>query len=93
MAYRAYHLSLDGKPAPVINGLTGDQRFFIAYAQTFRQKARDDYTRQNLQTDTHSPDFARINEVLRNFDPWYAAFNVTAEDKLFLSPAERVRIW
>ena len=93
MAYRAYHLSLNGKKAPVINGLTGDQRFFISYAQHQRSKMRDDYTRQILQTDSHSPDFARVNEVLRNFDAWYAAFNVTPDDALYLAPAQRVRIW
>ncbi|HYG47468.1 MAG TPA: M13 family metallopeptidase [Allosphingosinicella sp.] len=93
MAYKAYRLSLKGKEAPVIDGLTGDQRFFISYAQHQRTIYRDAFLRQLMQTDPHSPDFARINAVLRNFDPWYAAFNVKPGDKLYLPPAERVRIW
>ena len=93
MAYKAYRLSLKGQEAPVIDGLTGDQRFFISYAQHQRTIYRDPFLRQLMQTDPHSPDFARINAVLRNFDPWYAAFKVKAGDKLWLPPAERVRIW
>jgi putative endopeptidase len=93
MAYRAYKLSLKGKKAPVIDGLTGDQRFFIAYAQKNRMLYRDDYLRQIMQTDPHSPSFARTNEVLRNFDPWYQAFNVKPGDKMYLPPEQRVRIW
>ena len=93
MAYRAYKISLKGKKAPVINGLTGDQRFFISYAQHQRTEYREAFLRQLFQTDPHSPDFARINAVLRNFDPWYAAFNVKPGDKLYLPPEERVRIW
>ncbi|HUE79462.1 MAG TPA: M13 family metallopeptidase [Sphingomicrobium sp.] len=93
MAYRAYKISLQGKPAPVINGMTGDQRFFISYAQHQRTKYRDEFLRQLMQTDPHSPDFARINAVLRNFDPWYEAFNVKPGDKLYMPPEERVRIW
>ncbi|WP_310468043.1 M13 family metallopeptidase [Sphingomonas sp.] len=93
MAYKAYHLSLKGKPAPVIDGLTGDQRFFISYAQHQRTEYRDAFLRQLMQTDPHSPDFARINAVLRNFDPWYAAFKVQPGDKLYMAPAQRVRIW
>jgi putative endopeptidase len=93
MAYRAYQIALKGKKAPVIDGLTGDQRFFIAYAQKNRAIYRDAYLRQIMQTDTHSPSFARTNAVLRNFDPWYKAFNVKPGHKLYLPPAERVRIW
>ncbi len=93
MAYRAYKIALGGKEAPVIDGLTGDQRFFISYAQHQRTEYRDAFLRQLIQTDSHSPDFARINAVLRNFDPWYKAFDVTAGDKLYLAPAKRVRIW
>jgi putative endopeptidase len=93
MAYRAYHISLKGKKAPVIDGLTGDQRFFISYAQHQRTKYRDEALRQQIQTDSHSPDFARINAVLRNFDPWYKAFNVKATNKLYLPPEQRVHIW
>lgn len=93
MAYKAYKLSLNGKEAPVINGLTGDQRFFISYAQHQRGVDRDDALRQQIQTDPHSPDFARVNEVVRNFDPWYKAFSVKPGDKLYLPPSERVLIW
>ena len=93
MAYQAYQLSLKGKKAPVIDGLTGDQRFFIGYAQAWRWKYRDAFARQLLQTDTHSLAEARVNAVVRNFDPWYKAFNVKPDDKLYLPPAERVRIW
>jgi putative endopeptidase len=93
MAYKAYRLSLKGKKARVIDGLTGDQRFFISYAQHQRTLMRDAFQRQIMQTDPHSPDKARINEVLRNFDPWYAAFDVKPGDKLYLAPKDRVRIW
>jgi putative endopeptidase len=93
MAYRAYQISLKGKKAPVIDGLTGDQRFFIAYAQKNRTLYRDDFLRQIMQTDPHSPSFARTNAVLRNFDPWYKAFNVKPGHKLYLPPEQRVRIW
>lgn len=93
IAYRAYKLSLNGKKAPVINGLTGDQRFFLSYAQHWRDKSRPDALRQQMQTDPHSPDFARVNEVVRNVDAWYKAFNVKPTDKLYLPPEQRVRIW
>jgi putative endopeptidase len=93
IAYRAYHASLGGKPAPVIDGLTGDQRFFIAYAISNRGKWTDEYMRETLQTDPHSPDKARTNLVLQNFDPWYAAFGVKPGDTMYLPPAKRVHIW
>jgi putative endopeptidase len=93
MAYQAYKISLKGKPAPIIDGLTGDQRFFIAYAQSERWKYREAFARQLLQTDPHSLAEARINTVLRNFDPWYKAFNVKPGDKLYLPPSQRVHIW
>jgi len=93
MAYKAYRLSLNGEEAPVIDGFTGDQRFFLSYAQHYRTIYRDPFLRQLIETDPHSPGFARVNAVLRNFDPWYAAFKVKAGDKLWLPPAERVRVW
>jgi len=93
MAYKAYRLSLKGKEAPVIDGLTGDQRFFISYAQHYRNLYRDPFLRQLMETDPHSPSFARVNAVLRNFDPFYAAFKVKPGDRMYLPPAERVRIW
>ena len=93
LAYRAYHLSLKGKPAPVIDGMTGDQRFFMGWAQVWRSKLREETARQYLLVDTHSPAEYRINGILRNFPEWYAAFGVKPGDKLYLPPAERVRIW
>ena len=93
LAYRAYQLSLGGKPAPVIDGMTGDQRFFLAWAQVWRAKTRDETARQLLVTDPHSPSQYRVNGVVRNFDEWYRAFNIQPSDKLYLAPAKRVRIW
>ncbi|MGH8124328.1 MAG: M13 family metallopeptidase [Rhodanobacteraceae bacterium] len=91
-AYRAYHLSLDGKPAPMIDGLTGDQRFFIAFGQAWRGKIRDAALRQRLATDVHAPGRFRA-ETVRNLDPWYKAFNVQPGEKLYLKPDQRVKIW
>ena len=93
LAYRAYKLSLDGKEAPVIDGVTGDQRFFLGWAQVWRGKAREEQERQYLVTDPHSPGRYRINGIVRNFDEWYAAFGVKPGDKLYLPPEQRVRIW
>jgi putative endopeptidase len=93
MAYKAYKLSLKGKPAPVIDGLTGDQRFFIAYALKNRNKWSEQLQRLVMESDPHSPDFARVNGVLRNFDPWYKAFNIKPGDKMYLPPEQRVHIW
>lgn len=93
IAYRAYKISLNGKQAPVIDGLTGDQRFFIAYAQKYRNARRDSSMRVILESDPHSPDSARVNEVLRNFTPWYTAFNIRPGNALYLAPSKRVTIW
>jgi putative endopeptidase len=93
LAYRAYKLSLNGKPAPVIDGVTGDQRFFMAWAQVWRQKIRDEQARQYLIVDPHAPSDVRINGIVRNFDEWYKAFDVKPGDKLYLAPQDRVRIW
>ena len=93
VAHDAYRLSLQGREAPVIDGFTGDQRFFIAYAQKSRNKWSEQLQRVVMESDPHSPDYARVNEVLRNFDPWYKAFNVTKGDKLYVAPKDRVRIW
>jgi putative endopeptidase len=92
-ALDAYHASLKGKPAPVIDGLTGDQRFFLAYAQYYRNKWRDDMMRQLIVSDPHSPDKARVDVVLPNVDGWYQAWGVKPGDKLYLAPEQRVRIW
>ena len=91
-AYDAYHASLGGKEAPVIDGLTGDQRFFIAYAQAWRSKMRDELMRQIIATDGHAPGHYRALTV-RNLDAWYDAFDVKPGDKLYLAPEDRVRIW
>ena len=92
VALDAYHRSLGGKPAPVIDGLTGDQRFFLAYAQGWRDKSREDAMREQMASDPHAPDQYRANTV-RNMDAWYAAFDVKSGDKLYLSPDDRARIW
>ena len=93
LAYRAYRMSLNGQEAPVIDGLTGDQRFFIAWAQVWRSMQREAAGRQRLLTDPHSPEEFRANGAARNHDAWYKAFNVTPDDELYLPPEERVRIW
>jgi putative endopeptidase len=91
-AYRAYHLSQDGKPAPVIDGFSGDQRFFIAFGQAWRSKMRDATLRQRLATDVHAPAQFRA-ETVRNLDPWYKAFDVQPGQKLYLKADQRVKIW
>ncbi len=96
MAYAAYRRHLNeccGGQAPVIDGLTGDQRFFLGWAQVWRAKAREDELRRRLVTDPHSPPEYRVNGVVRNLDAWYGAFDVTEDDALYLPPEERVRIW
>ena len=93
LAYRAYKLSLNGEEAPVIDGLTGDQRFFLAWAQVWRSMQREEIGRQRLQVDPHSPEEYRVNGVVRNIDAWYDAFGVTPDDELYLPPEERVKIW
>lgn len=93
IAYDAYKLALGGKPAPVIDGLTGDQRFFLAYAQSWRVKYREENLRDRLISDVHSPAMARVNGAVRNLDAWYAAFDVKPGDKLYLAPADRARPW
>ena len=93
LAYRAYKMSLGGKEAPVIDGYTGDQRFFMAWAQVWRALAREEQERLQLQTGPHSLPQYRVNGIVRNFDEWYKAFNVTPDDELYLPPEQRVRIW
>jgi putative endopeptidase len=78
---------------PVIGGYTGDQRFFLVWAQIWRAKYREEATRQQLLTDPHSPPDYRINGIVRNFDEWYEAFDVGPDDALYLPPEERIRIW
>ncbi|NDV91824.1 M13 family peptidase [Alteromonas sp. 345S023] len=92
MAYHAYKLSLNGKEAPVIDGLTGDQRFFLAWAQVWREKRTEQSMLNQLRAGTHAPGRYRA-QAPRNHDAWYEAFNVQPEDELYLAPEERVRIW
>ncbi len=94
MAYAAYqrYVAEHGEQ-PVIDGFTGDQRFFLAWAQVWRAKMRDDAARRQIVTDPHSPPKERVNGVVRNIDAWYAAFDVKEGDKLYLPPDQRVRIW
>ena len=90
-AWRRY-VAKHGEPK-VVDGLTGDQRFFMAYAQVWRGKRREGAVREQALTDPHSAEFARVNGVVRNFDPWYKAFAVKPGDKMYLPPAQRVKIW
>ncbi|HEY0326254.1 MAG TPA: M13 family metallopeptidase [Allosphingosinicella sp.] len=91
-AYDAYRASLNGREAPVIDGMTGDQRFFIAFAQAWATKMRDEALRQRIATDGHAPGQFRALTV-RNLDPWYRAFNVQQGQRQFLPPEQRVRVW
>ena len=93
LAYRAYKLATKGQDVPVIDGLTGDQRFFIAWAQVWRSQQREDNYRQRLRTDSHSPEEYRVNGVVRNMDEWYEAFGITEGDPMYLPPEQRIRIW
>lgn len=93
MAYRAYRLSLNGEEAPVIDGLTGDQRFFLGYAQIWRGMEREESLRNRVMTANHPPSEFRLNNAVRHIDAWYDAFNVTEDNDLYLPPEERIRIW
>jgi putative endopeptidase len=93
IAYKAYHLSLHGKPAPVLNGFTADQRFFLAYGQVWRMKITPDALRVELLSDPHSPPEYRVIGTTRNLDPWYRAFNVKPGSKYYLPPDKRVHLW
>ena len=93
LALDAYHASLHGKPAPVLNGLTGDQRVFLGWAQVWREKLRKDTIRRLAVIDPHSPPQARVNIPMRNIDTWYKAWHVTSKDTLYLPPDQRVKIW
>ena len=93
IAYAAYHLSLGGKEAPVIDGLTGDQRFFMGWAQVWRRKHRDDDLKNRLLIDPHSPAEYRVNGTVRNVPGFFSAFKVKEGDKIYLPPECRVKIW
>ncbi len=93
MAYTAYKLSLGGKAAPVIDGFTGDQRFFMAHSALWRALQRDDAVLNQMKTDPHSPAAARGSIPERNIDAWYAAFDVKEGDRAYIAPEARVHIW
>lgn len=93
VAYEAYRLSLDGKEAQVIDGLTGDQRFFFGWAQIWRRLYRDEELRRRLDVDPHSPSKYRCNGILSNMDAFYEAFDVKPGDEMYIAPENRVRIW
>jgi predicted metalloendopeptidase len=92
VAYDGWRASLDGAPAPVVDGLTGDQQFFLSFAQTWRTKEREQALRESIQTDGHAPGPWRAQTV-RNLDAWYEAFGVQPGQALYLPPGERVRVW
>ncbi|HSI05467.1 MAG TPA: M13-type metalloendopeptidase [Myxococcota bacterium] len=92
LAYDAYRASLNGKPAPIIDGTTGGQRFFLGFAQVWRTKYREKALRNLLATDPHSPGMVRAGSV-RNSDAWYGAFGVEPGDKMYLPPEQRLRVW
>jgi predicted metalloendopeptidase len=93
VAFRAYKMSLNGKTAPVVGGFSGDQRFFLGYAQVWRFKERDEALRNQLLTDAHSPGMFRAFVPLTNIDAFYTAFNLQPGDKLYRAPLDRVKIW
>ena len=93
VALDAYHLSLGGQMAPIIDGLTGDQRFFLAFAQAWRWKEREPAFRAGLASDPHAPPITRVNGTVRNIDAWYEAFSISPGDALYLHPDQRVRLW
>jgi putative endopeptidase len=93
VALDAYHRSLGGKQAPVIDGLTGDQRFFLSYAQVWREKQRDDALRSQVTTDPHSPGRFRVLGPIRNVQAWYDAFGITPQSSMYIPPEKRAHIW
>jgi putative endopeptidase len=93
IAWKAYLISLGGKESPVIDGLTGAERFFLSWAQAWQQKARDEEVIRLISIDPHSPTEFRCNQIVRNIDEFYETFAVTETDELWLDPKERVTIW
>ena len=93
VAYLAYQKSLNGRPAPVLDGLTGDQRFFLSFAQAWRGEQRDEAIKTQVASDPHSPRRYRIIGPLRNLDAWYSAFDIGPDSKFYIPPEKRVRIW
>lgn len=93
IANAAYHLSLNGKDAPLLDGYTGEQRFFLGFAQVWRYKSREEMARQRLLTDPHSPPPFRVDGTIRNVDAWYPAFSISDGEKYYLAPDKRVKLW
>jgi putative endopeptidase len=93
VAMDAYRLSLKGRPAPVIDGLTGEQRFFLSHAQIWRGKMREEAMKRQLTVGPHSPGEFRVNGVVRNIDAWYEAFGVTPENRMYLPKERRASVW
>ena len=93
IAYKAYQISLEGKPSPVIDGLSGEQRLFFGWAQIWRTKVRPEEMRRRIAIDPHSPGEFRCNTIVSNFTPFYEAFGVTEKDGLWLDESARVQIW
>jgi endothelin-converting enzyme/putative endopeptidase len=93
VAYTAYRLSLDGKPSPTFDGFSGEQRFFIGWAQVWRRKYREEEMRKRIKTDPHSPSAYRCNGIVSNLDGFYDAFGVKPNDPMFIPSDQRVRIW
>ncbi len=93
IALKAYHLSLNGKPAPVLDGYSGDQRFFLAYGQIWRSVYRDNALRTQVMSNEHAPAQFRVISAVRNVDAWYDAFGAKPGDKYYLAPDQRVRLW
>jgi len=93
VALEAYRISLGRREAPVLDGLTGEQRFFLSWAQAFRNLMREERLRNQVVSDPHSPPKFRVNGVVRNMDAWYHAFDIESTNRLYLAPDDRVRIW
>jgi predicted metalloendopeptidase len=93
IALKAYHIALGGKDAPVLDGFTGDQRFFLSYGQIWRSKYRDAQVRRQVLSDPHSPAHFRVDGATRNVDGWYSAFDVKPGDAYYLAPDQRVKLW
>ena len=93
VALEAYHRALCGAPAPVLDGLTGDQRFFLAFAQVWRSKQRESALRNQVATNPHSPARFRLLGTLPNVEAWYQAFGVKPGDAMYIAPEKRARIW
>jgi predicted metalloendopeptidase len=93
IAHRAYQLSLAGKPAPTIDGLSSEQRYYLGWAQIWRAKEREDALRQQVMTNPHAPEMYRANGPVRNIPEFYSTFDVKEGDKMWLAPEKRTKIW